>query len=145
MAGGRAQDGPAGGSAGDRSRAGGGSRSSGSGGGAGRRTGPKGTDAKRTGTGGRSTAGQPGRREEPEELAAQLAAPLHKVLARLPETQRRVLELRMGLKDGHPHDAADTARALGMSVGEVREVEARAFERIREVIPLQQLARFLER
>jgi DNA-directed RNA polymerase specialized sigma24 family protein len=151
MAGGRAQDGPAGDSAGDRSRAGGGRKPPG---GAGKRTDPKRTDPKRTdpkrtdpkrtGTA-RSAAGQPGRREEPEELAAQLAAPLHKVLARLPETQRRVLELRMGLKDGHPHDAADTARALGMSVGEVREVEARAFERIREVIPLQQLARFLER
>jgi DNA-directed RNA polymerase specialized sigma24 family protein len=80
-----------------------------------------------------------------DERAAQLAAPLRRVLQRLPETQRRVLELRMGLADGHPQDPADAARTLGMSLGELREIEARAFERIREVIPLQQLQRFLER
>ena len=67
------------------------------------------------------------------------------VLQPLPETQRRVLELRMGLVDGHPQDPADAARTLGISLGELREIEARAFERIREVIPLQQLQRFLER
>jgi len=80
-----------------------------------------------------------------DERAAQLAAPLRKVLQRLPETQRRVLELRMGLIDGHPQDPADAARTLGISLTELREIEARAFERIREVIPLQQLQRFIER
>lgn len=80
-----------------------------------------------------------------DERVAQLAAPLRKVLQRLPETQRRVLELRMGLTDGHPQDPADAARTLGISLAELREIEARAFERIREVIPLQQLQRFLER
>jgi DNA-directed RNA polymerase specialized sigma24 family protein len=80
-----------------------------------------------------------------DERAAQLAEPLRRVLQRLPETQRRVLELRMGLVDGHPQDPADAARTLGMSLGELREIETRAFERIREVIPLQQLQRFLER
>jgi DNA-directed RNA polymerase specialized sigma24 family protein len=80
-----------------------------------------------------------------DERVAQLAAPLRRVLERLPETQRRVLELRMGLIDGHPQDPADAARTLGISLAELREIEARAFERIREVIPLQQLQRFLER
>jgi RNA polymerase primary sigma factor len=76
---------------------------------------------------------------------ADLAAPLRTVLQRLPATQRKVLELRMGLVDGHPQQPADAARTLGMSLGELREIEARAFERIREVIPLKQLQRFLER
>jgi RNA polymerase primary sigma factor len=67
------------------------------------------------------------------------------VLARLPETQRRVLELRMGLADGHPHDLGDTARALGLSMSEAREIEQRAFAHIREAVPLQQLQRFLDR
>jgi DNA-directed RNA polymerase sigma subunit (sigma70/sigma32) len=109
----------------------------------GSRTNPPG-DARGGGERARAKA-RPVRREEPEETAAQLVAPLRRVLERLPATQRKVLELRMGLADGHPHDVADTAAALGMSVGEVREVEARAFERIREVIPLQQLQKFLER
>lgn len=70
---------------------------------------------------------------------------MRRVLDRLPATQRDVLELRMGLKDGHPHDLADTARALGLSLSEAREIEQRAFAHIREAVPLQQLQRFLPR
>lgn len=93
----------------------------------------------------RPAAAKPAVTDATDERSAQLAAPLKRVLQRLPETQRRVLELRMGLADGHPQDPADAARTLGISLGELREIEARAFERIREVIPLQQLQRFLER
>jgi len=117
------------------------------------RTGAGKAGAGRTGAGkagaGRSGAkkagaGKDAAQDEPD-VRAQMAAPLARILKRLPETQRRVLELRMGLTDGHPHDPADAARVLGISLGELREIEARAFERIREVIPLQQLQRFLER
>jgi hypothetical protein len=105
--------------------------------------------AARQGQGGKATQGRgrrdPHRRDQPDETVAQLAGPVQKVLGRLPETQRRVLELRMGLADGHPHDLADTARELGLSLGEAREIEQRAFEHIREAIPLQQLQRFLPR
>ncbi len=78
-----------------------------------------------------------------DETVQQLTGQLQRVLARLPETQRRVLEYRMGLKDGHPHDLADTARELGLSMSEARDIEKRAFEHIREAVPLQQLQRFL--
>ena len=93
--------------------------------------------------------GRPGgkrgaRRDEQDDPVAKLTGPLQKVLARLPETQRKVLELRMGLVDGHPHDLADTARTLGLSLSEARDIEKRAFEHIREAIPLQQLQRFLQ-
>ena len=84
-----------------------------------------------------------GRRDEADNPVEQLRRPLEKVLARLPETQRRVLEMRMGLTDGHPHDLADTARELGLSMSEARDIEKRAFEHIREAVPLQQLQRFL--
>lgn len=94
---------------------------------------------------GRPRGSRRGPAPEGDDRAAQLAAPLRRVLQRLPEAQRRVLELRMGLVDGHPQDPADAARTLGMSLSELREIEARAFERIREVIPLQQLQRLLER
>lgn len=50
----------------------------------------------------------------------------------------------MGLKDGHPHDLADTARQLGLSLSEAREIEKRAFSHIREVVP-PRLAKLLER
>jgi hypothetical protein len=97
---------------------------------------------------GRRSAGRGGRGQPPggvDETVAELAGPLRKVLERLPETQRKVLELRMGLADGHPHDLGDTARALGLSLSEARDIEKRAFEHIREAIPLQQLQRFLQR
>jgi hypothetical protein len=100
----------------------------------------------KTGQGRRDDRG--GRRKGPsgtDEKVAELAGPLRKVLDRLPETQRKVLELRMGLVDGHPHDIADTARTLGLSLSEARDIEKRAFEHIREAIPLQQLQRFLQR
>ena len=85
------------------------------------------------------------RRDDVVDPVARLTGPLQKVLGRLPETQRKVLELRMGLADGHPHDIADTARTLGLSLSEARDIEQRAFEHLREAIPLQQLQRFLER
>lgn len=68
---------------------------------------------------------------------------LAKVLGRLPETQRNVLEYRMGLVDGHPHNLTDTARHLGLSMQEAKQIEQRAFEHIREAIPIQHLQKFL--
>jgi DNA-directed RNA polymerase sigma subunit (sigma70/sigma32) len=85
------------------------------------------------------------RRRDADDPVSKLSGPLKNVLQRLPETQRQVLELRMGLRDGHPHDLADTARALGLSMGEARDIERRAFEHIREVVPLGQLQRLLDR
>jgi DNA-directed RNA polymerase specialized sigma24 family protein len=84
------------------------------------------------------------RRNEPADPVQQLAGPLTNVLKRLPATQREVIEWRMGLKDGHPHDLADTARAMGISMSEAREIEKRAFEHIREVVPLDRLQKLLK-
>jgi hypothetical protein len=131
----------------DRTR---GSRSGGggSGGAAGRQGGGK--AGGKGGQGGKpGRGGQPGRGSKrpgtpgENETVQQLTGPLQRVLARLPETQRKVLELRMGLADGHPHDLADTARELGLSLSEARDIEQRAFGYIREAVPLQQLQRFL--
>jgi hypothetical protein len=112
-------------------------RGSGRGGGASKGHGSGKGGGRRDQRGGRPPAG--------DQTAAELAKPLRRVLDRLPETQRKVLELRMGLTDGHPHDLADTARTLGLSLSEARDIEKRAFEHIREAIPLQQLQRFLPR
>jgi hypothetical protein len=93
--------------------------------------------------GGGKQGGAPRRREAADDPVAALSGPLQRVLQRIPETQRKVLELRMGLVDGHPHDLADTARELGLSMSEARDIEKRAFEHIREAVPLEQLQRFL--
>ena len=106
--------------------------------------GGKGQGGKGQGAKGKAARGG-ARADGIDETVAELAGPLGRVLERLPATQRRVLELRMGLADGHPHDLADTARAMGISLGEAREIEQRAFEHIREAVPLDQLQRFLQR
>lgn len=84
--------------------------------------------------------GPTGRRRDP---ARALSGPVREVLARLPEMERRLLELRTGLADGHPHGQADAARALGLDQAEAREIERRAFDRLREVVPLDDLAQLL--
>ncbi|HSK24177.1 MAG TPA: sigma factor-like helix-turn-helix DNA-binding protein [Egicoccus sp.] len=117
----------------DGRRGGGGRAGGGAGGGRGQQSKAGGSKQRR--------GGRPQNTEN--DKVTQLAGPLERVLKRLPETQRRVLELRMGLTDGHPHDLADTARELGLSMSEAREIEKRAFEHIREAVPLQQLQRFL--
>jgi hypothetical protein len=81
-------------------------------------------------------------RDEDQALR-QLRGKLSGVLARLPAVERRVLELRMGLEDGTPAKPGETAERLGMTVAEVKRIEARAFERIREVGPVKGLERFL--
>lgn len=93
-------------------------------------------------------AGDRGARRPPagggDDRAPRLPPELRRALARMPETQRRAVELRMGLADGHPHDAADAARALGVSPSELREIEARAFARLRAVLPRELLERLLK-
>lgn len=100
-----------------------------------------GSDRKRAPS--RGGRGKRPRDRAENETVAQLQGPLRKVLDRLPATQRQVLELRMGLRDGHPHDLADTARELGLSLSEARDIEQRAFAHIREAVPLEQLQKFL--
>lgn len=67
------------------------------------------------------------------------------VLRRLPDVERRVLELRMGLVDGVPAKPGQVAERLGLTIAEVRTIEARAFTRIREVGSIKGLERFLGR
>jgi RNA polymerase primary sigma factor len=78
-----------------------------------------------------------------DDRVRELQRPLGRVLSRLPDVERRVVELRMGLVDGHPRNLAETARELGLSTTEAREIEQRAFERIRAVVPLDQLQKLL--
>lgn len=93
--------------------------------------------------GNRRSSGKKRRRSPQEEQAAKLSRSLEKVLQRIPETQAAVLRWRMGLEDGQPHSTAETARQLGLSLAETREIEARAFDHIREAIPVEHLQRYL--
>ena len=95
------------------------------------------------GPGRRRTGGRPD--SDDDAAVAALRDRLAGVLRRLPDIERRVLELRMGLVDGTPAKPGETATRLGLTIHEVRTIEARAFERIREVGPIKGLERFLGR
>jgi DNA-directed RNA polymerase sigma subunit (sigma70/sigma32) len=85
------------------------------------------------------------RRDDTDAELRKLRGKLGNVLRRLPDIERQVLELRMGLVDGTPAKPGEVAERLGMTIPEVKRIEARAFERIREVGPIKGLERFLDR
>ena len=97
--------------------------------------------------GGRPDAARGRERDADPEVAAlnALRSKLSGVLRRLPDIERRVVELRMGLVDGTPAKPGEVAGRLGMTIPEVKKIEARAFSRMREVGPIKGLERFLER
>jgi DNA-directed RNA polymerase sigma subunit (sigma70/sigma32) len=103
--------------------------------------------SERSGKDGRKGGGRPGGRRDPrrdeEQEAVVLRSKLLSLLKRLPEVERKVLEARMGLVDGTPMKPGEVADRMGMTIPEVKKIEARAFERIREVGPLKGLERFL--
>lgn len=92
--------------------------------------------------------GRPDATRGPDAEAAALVVLRQKlsgVLKRLPDVERRVVELRMGLVDGTPAKPGQVAERLGLTIPEVKKIEARAFSRIREVGPIKGLERFLQR
>lgn len=85
-----------------------------------------------------------GRRRGGDARERQLSGSLKGVMKRLPDIEREVVRLRMGLTDGHPKNLTQTANELNLTVPEAKEIEQRAFDRIREVVPLKNLQRFLQ-
>lgn len=73
-----------------------------------------------------------------------LRSKLLSLLKRLPQVEREVLEARMGLVDGQPMKPGEVASRMGMTIPEVKKIEARAFDRIRQIGPLKGLERFLD-
>ena len=90
------------------------------------------------------SARNPRRSTTPDDDALRaLRGKLHGVLSRLPDIEREVIELRMGLVDGSPAKPGEVAQRLGLTIPEVKRIEERAFSRIREVVPIKRLQRFL--
>ena len=87
-----------------------------------------------------------GRRPTGDDAATNaLKSRLSTILGRLPDVERQVLELRMGLVDGTPAKPGQVAERLGLTIPEVKRIEERAFSRIRDVMPTKGLERFLGR
>jgi RNA polymerase primary sigma factor len=68
---------------------------------------------------------------------------VRRAVARLPQRERRVVELRFGFGDEEPASLAETARRLGMRPDAVRELERQALEQLavsREIDGLREAA-----
>jgi RNA polymerase primary sigma factor len=82
--------------------------------------------------------------EPSEEIVIDLSrAALRRAVAGLPETERRVIELRFGLADDNPVPLRAAGRELGLPANEVEWIERRALERLateREIAALSEAA-----
>jgi RNA polymerase primary sigma factor len=82
---------------------------------------------------------------QPAEVVTQnlLREHLHQVLARLPEREAHILELRYGLLDGETHTLEEVGRQIGVTRERVRQLEAQALNRLRHSSAHQLLQDYL--
>ncbi|MEX0930114.1 MAG: sigma-70 family RNA polymerase sigma factor [Candidatus Paceibacterota bacterium] len=57
---------------------------------------------------------------------------VQEILADLPEKERRILEMRHGLKDGITHTLEEVGREFNVTRERIRQIEAKAHEKIRQ-------------
>ena len=72
--------------------------------------------------------------ESPEDVMMQesLYRDLQHLLADLTSRERDVILMRFGLGDGHPYSLAEIGRALDLSRERVRQIEAKALQKLRQ-------------
>ncbi|MDP8965040.1 MAG: RNA polymerase sigma factor SigC [Cyanobacteriota bacterium] len=70
----------------------------------------------------------------PEEILMReaLQRDLQQLLADLTSRERDVIRMRFGLGDGHPYSLAEIGRALELSRERVRQIEAKALQKLRQ-------------
>jgi RNA polymerase primary sigma factor len=66
------------------------------------------------------------------------------VLRSLTPREREVIEMRFGLKDGHPRTLDEVARTYGITRERIRQIEARGLVKLRQPLRSQRLAGFAE-
>jgi RNA polymerase primary sigma factor len=69
---------------------------------------------------------------------------ISEVLRSLTPREREVIELRFGLKDGHPRTLDEVAKCYGITRERIRQIEARGLIKLRQPIRSQRLAGFAE-
>jgi RNA polymerase primary sigma factor len=66
------------------------------------------------------------------------------VLRSLTPREREVIELRFGLRDGHPRTLDEVAKTYGITRERIRQIEARGLIKLRQPLRSQRLAGFAE-
>jgi RNA polymerase primary sigma factor len=82
----------------------------------------------------------------PGEMADQhlLRERIEEVLRSLTAREREVIEMRFGLRDGHPKTLDEVARTYGITRERIRQIEARGLVKLRHPARSQRLAGFAE-
>jgi RNA polymerase primary sigma factor len=88
-----------------------------------------------------------GSAESPQEVTDRksLTMRVGRILALLDPRERRIIELRFGLKDGHRRTLAEVGRILDVSAEWVRRLEAKALGKLRQPNCRRSLEGFLDR
>ena len=69
---------------------------------------------------------------------------LHGVLGGLPERERKVIELRFGLVDGHPRTLEEVGREFGVTRERIRQIESKTLIKLRHPSRASQLRDYVE-
>jgi len=77
--------------------------------------------------------------------ASLLKERIGEVLRSLTPREREVIELRYGLKDGHPRTLDEVAKCYGITRERIRQIEARSLSKLRQPMRSQRLAGFAEK
>ena len=64
---------------------------------------------------------------------------LDPVLHTLSEREKKVIQLRFGLSDGHPRTLEEVGRELGVTRERIRQIESRALSKLRHALRSQKL------
>src|SRR5207302_10080242 len=86
------------------------------------------------------SAGNPGENVDQTLLRERIA----EVLRSLTPREREVIELRFGLRDGHPRTLDEVAKAYGITRERIRQIEARSLLKLRQPTRSKRLAGFTE-
>ncbi len=68
---------------------------------------------------------------------------LMEILSELPEKERKIIEMRNGLQDGIYHTLEDVGKEFGVTRERIRQIEAKALEKMRSHEKAQRLQHFL--
>jgi RNA polymerase primary sigma factor len=85
-------------------------------------------------------AANPGREVDHHLLRDRIS----EVLRSLTPREREVIELRFGLRDGHPRTLEEVARNYGITRERIRQIEARGLLKLRQPVRSQRLAEFTD-
>jgi len=82
----------------------------------------------------------------PTEVASQqlLKEQIDRVLDELNEREKRVIQLRFGLKDGHPRTLEEVGREFSVTRERIRQIEAKALRKLRHPQHSRKLRDYLE-